>query len=175
MITIEGSHGTSVTRAQRIQVSGFQLGTGRAGTGIYFWLGPYYIELAVGWYRFLASKNEFADDENPACAVIIVEVKAGEGEVLNLEDEELKNEIALVVKKQGINPHNKTAVAKLYDSFIMRLEEKLQVRFKAIKIRVGIPLEFIRDYPISVIGAPMCCVARDTGCITIKNMRIIEG
>lgn len=45
---IEGSHGTSVTRARYIQASGFQLGTGRAGSGVYFWLGPYYIELAVG-------------------------------------------------------------------------------------------------------------------------------
>ncbi len=75
------------------------MGTGRAGSGVYFWLGPYYIELAVGWYKFLASRNEFDNDENPACAVIIVDVKAEEREVLNLEDEELKNEIALVVKR----------------------------------------------------------------------------
>jgi hypothetical protein len=174
MIAIEGSHGTSVTRAQRIQTTGFQLGSGRAGSGVYFWLGPYYIELAVGWYKYQASINEFDAYENSACAVIIVDVKTEDGEVLNLEDEELKNEIAVVVKKQGINPNNKAAVAKLYDSFIMKLEEKLQIKFKAIKIRVGIPpKEFIRDYPISIIGAPMCCVARDAGCITVKSMRIM--
>jgi hypothetical protein len=122
----------------------------------------------------LASRNEFDNDENPACAVIIVDVKAEEREVLNLEDEELKNEIALVVKRQGINLNNKADVAKLYDSFIIRLEEKIGVKFRAIKVRVGIPpKEFIRDYPISVIGAPMCCVARDTCCITVKSMRIM--
>ncbi len=174
MITIEGSHGTSVSRAQLVQKNGFRQGSGRGGTGVYFWLGPYYIELAVGWYNFLASKNEFINDENPSCAVIIALIKADESEVLNLEDETLKNEIAVVVKKQGINPKNKRAVAKLYDSFIMRLEQKLQVKFKAVKIRVGFPpLEFIKDYPISIIGAPLCCITRDPGCVTINEIRLI--
>ncbi len=173
MITIEGSHGTSVSRAQLVQKNGFRQGTGKGGTGVYFWLGPYYIELAVGWYKFLASKNRFSNDENPSCAVIIALIKADESEVLNLEEEVLKNEIAAVVKKQGIDPRNKNAVAKLYDSFIMRLEQKLQVKFKAVKVRVGIPLEFLKDYPISIIGAPLCCIAREIGCITINEIRII--
>jgi len=66
MVTFNGSHGTSDFRARRIEAQGFIPGKGRAGTGVYFWKqGRYSVDLAIGWYKYLCSRNFFAGELNP--------------------------------------------------------------------------------------------------------------
>jgi len=171
MIAIEGSHGTSVTRAQRVHASGFHLGRGMRGTGVYFWTGPYYVELAIGWYNYQRSLNRYNADGEPGCAIIIAAISVGDMEVLDLEAEELRDEIALTIKEQGLNTQNKREITELYDLFIKKIEQRLNITFKVVKVKVGIPTGFFPDYPMNMIGAPLCCVVRDTTCVAIKEIR----
>lgn len=175
-ITIEGSHGTSISKAQDIKKQGFNLGSGRAGKGVYFWLDKeFHFELAIGWYKYHKSIGWFKEDNNPACAIIIAEIQADESEILDFEKSTIKKQLLKLAQKRKIDYFNKGQLAKLYNLFISRLEADLRVKFKVIIVEVAAPpKDFCRNYPITIIGVPLSCVARSTECIKIKDIKICE-
>lgn len=175
MITYKGSHGTSKNNVHNIWKKGFIHKRGRGGTGVYFWLeSRYYIKLAIGWFRFSKSKGWFSEN-NPKCAVIIAEMKAEEREILDFQDDVLKDKIINLAEQKGIDLKNKRNLSGLYDLFIKESEKELKTVFKIILLKAAPPPEdCCPDYPIMIMGAPLCCSVRDNSCIEIKNIRIIE-
>lgn len=172
MKAFQGTHGTSATNAQAIAETQFQLASGRAGTGVYFWLDEEFSEvLAIGWYKYLKSIGRFKSDRNPECAIVIAEIQADESDILDFEDSSIKRQILKLAQKRKIDFYNTKALAALSNLFISQLEGKLKVTFKIIILKVAPPpKDFCRKYPITIIGAPLCCVARSTECITIKDI-----
>jgi hypothetical protein len=169
--TYEGSHGTSKSRAEKINKQGFILGTGRAGSGIYFWhKSHHYIPLAKGWYSQCCDKHLYDTDENKGCVVIVVELQAPEDAILDMENPEMKDRIAALAEARKIDATKFRRISALYDFFIKRMEVELKSTFAILLIRVAPPdRAYYPEYPISIIGAPLCCVARNNGCITIKK------
>ncbi len=167
MISKKGSHGTSKVRAQIILSDGFISGSGRGGTGIYFWEeSDHYIELSKAWYCQSCERKYFKDEKNPECAVLIAELLTNDKEFLDLEDDSLKNAIFRLAKHFNIKDNDLSDLSALYDLFYENLENDLKINYKIISLRVAAPkTKFLKDYSIKILGVPRCLVVRDVNCI----------
>lgn len=167
-----GSHGTSVLTSETIKNSGFNLGPGRAGTGVYFWAeGIQYIELAKEWFTY-RKKNNFIREPDPICAVIIAELKVQSTEYLNCEDTHFQTKIYELSVRLNINPKNNRQISNLYDRYLTELEESLGCTIKMLTIKAAPPPE--SNYPVQLIGVPLCCVARSVDIIKITDIKILR-
>ena len=175
-ICYNGSHGTSLTLYNKIKKTGFRLSSdrvGRAGKGIYFWAeGPLYLRLAKEWFIDRKKKGIY-EESNPECAIVIATLKVQSTEYIDFEDVTLKGEIYALGIEKGLNLDNALAIAKLYNLFINKLEERLKTTIKIFTIRAAPPEG--SSYPIKAIGAPLCCVARTLNSITINRVRLCDG
>lgn len=171
MLNLKGIHGTIATRSQIISKEGFRISSGRHGKGVYFWReGNYARDLAIAWWKFDCSRGKYSKDNNQNCSIIYVEIQINKNEYLNTDDFEFKETLINLARRKGIEP-SKSKIAALYDYFIALLEEKIEVKYKVLEIRVVTPPEeFCKDYPLALIGVPHCYVVRDTSCITIINI-----
>ena len=170
---IEGSHGTSKSRSERIMNEGFKLSSGRYGTGAYFWKKSYYyIELAKSWYMQAHHKGVYTEDSNDECAILIVELKCLKRRLLDFEKTDLKDKIAKLAAEKGIEITDNERISGLYDMFIKRLERESRCTFQLYCTRVAPPYrKFFPEYPIRIIGAPECIISRDQSCIQVKEIR----
>jgi len=171
MLTLKGSHGTTVTRSQTIFKEGFRINSGRYGKGVYFWRESNYSKyLAIAWWNFYFHQREYSEDNNQSCSIIYVEIQTNKDDYLNTDDFEFKEFLIKLAKQKGIEP-SKARVAALYGYFITLLEKTLEVKYKVLEVRVVTPpKKFCEDYPLALIGVPHCYVVRDTNCITIINI-----
>jgi len=164
--TFQGTHGTSASKANLITKNGFEMGTGRAGKGIYFWLeGAYSKELAVGWHAKRLDEGGYLGDENTRCAVIHAILSAASSKVLDLTFYRFRNRIGELRKTKQI----KGSSEALYDFVISELEGEMGVAFAIILAEVAPPLTKYCDYPLRDIGPPVCCISRDRACITVQS------
>ena len=171
MAKYEGSHGTSETNAINIKKEGFRLDIGRVGTAVYFWVkNQYYIELARSWYEFSVAKKRIIED-NPKCAILLCELEAEEKEVLDLENSDLRSKVLDLALERNIDFRNYNKIAKLFDLFISKLENTLNVKYKIVLAEVGMPpIDYCNYYPISILGMPLGYAVRDVNCIEIKEI-----
>jgi hypothetical protein len=170
MLQLEGIHGTTVSRTKKIGKTGFLSAKGRAGSGIYFWrVGTYSRDLAVGWWRFQSEKGCYGGDNDTRCAMICVLLLVEDNEYLDLENPELKEQLAELTRQK--KPQSGTASrAALYDLFIRMLEQKLKLKFRVIGVRVTPPPSRHCSYPEAILGWPFCFMVRDGACITIQRI-----
>ncbi|MHB8772630.1 MAG: DUF167 domain-containing protein [Syntrophales bacterium] len=175
MVAYEAAHGTSKKRAARISANGFKIkgGHGRYGSGIYFWKkGYHYINLAVGWFKYADSTNRYPDEKNPICAVIVVELKANENEILDLEDGLLKDRLARLTEARKIKGNDWGKISSLVESFVQIIQSDLGRKFKIVLKKASPPPEeYCPEYPFWVLGWPDCCIVKDVNCITLKSIR----
>ena len=167
LIEKKGSHATSKSRYGTIKANGFQKSRGRAGKGVYFWADSHYCrKLAVGWYAQSLADGQYRNDEDPSGVVLFATLSTEETCFLDLENQTLKDQIAVLAERQrlGSRPSNHD-IAALYDLFIKRIEKARNIVYNVLAIRVAPPRDL--DYPIAVVGAPLCYIARITDCITI--------
>lgn len=175
-VEVRGVHGTSVSRAQGIQINGFQKSRGRFGIGVYFWSeSPYAEYLAKSWWNFQnTTKNRYSKDKNKGCAVIWGRCQSLENEFLDLDNREIKNRLAelCIEKKLGYTTNSRN-LAAIIVLFVSKLEEKLGITFKVIETTVATaPKEFVENYPIGALGAPSCLIVFDEACINITKVSI---
>ncbi len=174
MSHLEGSHGTSRYRAEQIGKEGFKLSTGRGGKGAYFWRrSAYYRELAIAWFQQLKSERAFSGEPDVKCTVIYVEIEVPEDQVLDLEDPDVKDEIASLSTLRRMNPNNDKNIAALYDLYVTQIEKELKKAILVTIVRVAVPKD-LSEYPIKMLGAPLCFVARDSGVIRIAKTEIVN-
>lgn len=175
MREFEGSHGTSRSRAYKIQKVGFTGSTGRGGSGIYFWChGRYNTMLAIGWDKFQCKKKVFVQDKDPLVAVIIAKLEDEDYKVLDMENIKFKERIDQLADDMDIDKNKDADIAAIYDLFIEDLELKSNSRFSILLLKVAPPpINYCPEYSIKILGAPLCCVVRDQACI--KILRITEG
>ncbi len=167
----KGSHGTTATRAISIQKYGWRTGTGRAGTGIYFWKEcDHFIELAVGWYKRELAEKKYKNDNQQECKVIVADFEANDDEVLDLDNRELKNKVYKLAKEKKMSYSNNREIAKVYNLFITELEGEMKTNFKVITMEVSPPGSEYCDYPSPLLGPPICYSVRHAGCINIIDI-----
>ncbi|KJR43275.1 hypothetical protein MCHI_000833 [Candidatus Magnetoovum chiemensis] len=152
-----GSHGTSRSKYNAICREGFKLGSGRAGKGVYFWIeNPLYLELAIDWCKFRGISDG---------VIIIAEIKAEDTEYLDLEDIEYSNKILTICLEKRLNVKDNNVLEQLYNSYVEEIERELGINIKILTKKLAAPPH--SKYPMQM-GAPLCCVVRDIGCIFIK-------
>jgi hypothetical protein len=175
MIAYEASHGTSQKRANQIRAGGFKIRRGhrRYGTGIYFWRKSYhYINLAIGWFKFSDSRSRYYDESSPICAVILVDLKANENEILDLENDLLKDRLAKLAEARKIEGNDWDKISSLVESFVQIIQGELRRNYKIVLKKASPPpAEYCPEYPFWVLGWPDCCIVRDASCITLKYIR----
>ena len=171
-----GTHGTVESLAENIINSEFNIGKGRGGTGIYFWRkNEYSIILAEGWHEFYLNKNKYDNVDKKNFAYINVKIDVEEKNFLDLELAILKDKIAKIAYNKGMKRNtSEEDITALYDYFINRLEEELQTKFYVWQLRVNAPYT-ANDYPLSIIGNPICYVVNSNDLITILECYIKEG
>ncbi len=174
-MTLFGTHGTTESNAKDIIKSNFYLNKGRGGTGIYFWRkNNYSYLLAKGWYEFYLKKNRYDNNGDNSFSYIEVKIDVDEQNFLDLELPELKDKIADITFARNLDRKtNDEDIAALFDYFIKRLEEELNVKFYVWQLRVNAPYNLI-DYPVNIIGNPICYVVNNNKIITIMNC-YVEG
>ncbi len=175
LIVLQGSHGTTKSRADSIQTSGFKMGGGRRGTGAYFWCeGPFALYLAECWCKFGLAKNIYNDDKDKNCSVISVQLQVQDDEFIDLEDKFLKNEIANLCLKHNLDASTKDEeISGFYDMFLSQLEEKLGKEFKVHESAVNTAgSTHFPKYPEKVLGPPHCYIVRDSSCIELLKVSI---
>ncbi|MDD2468573.1 MAG: hypothetical protein PHI97_31740 [Desulfobulbus sp.] len=173
VIVLEGSHGTTKSRADSIQATGFRMEGGRRGTGAYFWCEGAYAEyLAKSWWNFGLTKKIFKDDTDKTCSVISVQLQVQEDEFIDLEDKFLKNEIADLCLKNDLDSSAKDEeISGFYDMFLSQLEKKLGKEFKVHESAVNTAgSTYFPKYPERILGPPHCYIVRDPNCIELLDI-----
>lgn len=174
-ITLQGTHGTSASRAKSIETHGFKKGKGRLGKGVYFWsFSPYAEYLAKSWWEFFSSQGRYNADGNKKCAIIWAQFRIKEDEFLDLDDKEIKNSLAELCRKEkiGCSIENRELAATIV-CFVSKIEEKLGQKFKILESTISTPpKDFVKEYPLSVLGAPSCYVIFDPACIFLTKVTI---
>ncbi len=171
-----GTHGTIKGNIENISKSNFYLNKGRGGTGTYFWRkNDYSILLAKGWHDFYVNKNKYDKEIDNDFAYIEVKIDVDEQNFLDLELPELKDKIAnITIANKLDRKTNDDDIAALFDCFIKRLEEELNIRFYVWQLRVNAPYN-LNDYPVNILGNPICYVVNNNELITIESCYVVEG
>lgn len=171
---LEGSHGTSAYRAEQIRKEGFKLSTGRGGSGAYFWRrSNYYRDLAIAWFKQLQTERTFSGEPDVRCAIVYVQIEVPDDQILDLEDAGVKDEIASLAHLRRINVNNDKQIAALYDLYVSQVEKELKKAILVTIIRVAVPKNFA-EYPIKMLGAPLCFIARDSKLPRILRTEIVK-
>jgi len=170
MLILCGTHGTSVSRAEKIKNEGFRLFPGRRGTGTYFWRkGEYSRLLSVAWWDQCCKRGIYGNDKHQKCAVIYAEFHIRNEEYCDISTFEVKERIAKIIESKQIDKKNPKKLAALYDYAIALFEKKNNVRLKVVESLVSVPKSKICDrYPLIALGYPHCYAVRVPDCITIK-------
>ena len=172
MLSLRGTHGTTVSRACDIQESGFRIGTGRRGAGAYFWRdGRYSTDLAISWYNFEKSRERYRLDRNDNCSIIFILIEVLKDECLNTDDFDFKETLLKLAEQKEIGNSDKE-IAYLYDYFVVQIEARLKKKFKVLEARVPTPpTDYCPSYPIKTVGIPHCFIVRQPG---IDQIQIID-
>ena len=170
--SLHGSHGTTVEKSKSIQEKGFEKSKGRFGDGIYFWCeSPYAEYLAKSWWRFCVFDGRYAGGECNDCAIVWADIEINENEFLDLDQKDIKYNLATLCLKCGIGYEAKNReIASIITTFLSMLEEELDCKFKVIETSTAMNKKFMEQYPISIIGAPGCYVVFDKRCIMINDI-----
>ncbi|RLC21341.1 MAG: hypothetical protein DRI57_02550 [Deltaproteobacteria bacterium] len=146
MLILKGVHGTTVARARKIADEGFSLSIGRRGSGAYFWRQGYHSRnLAVAWWKFCKERNIYSGDNNQNCAVIDAEISVKRAEYLSLEEHGIKDKIAVLAGKQRVGS-DKRKIAKLYDFFIRKMEQKGKLKIRVVEIFLSHPRDVFVNF-----------------------------
>jgi hypothetical protein len=177
MQPLKGTHGTTETRAFSIKKNGFKISLGRVGNGVYFWCdGPYAEKLAEAWWEFCSDSGDYNSDPEKDCAILITSLNISENEYLDLEQKEIKSQLATLAVTKLRRPREHADIHAVRTLFIRQLETKLRVTFKVIETSVSPPPKrYCEFYPIELLGAPHCYLALDNSCIVIEAIRIFKN
>jgi hypothetical protein len=156
-----GDHGTTETRAALVKSSGFRIGGGRKGPGVYFWARDSLSKgLAVSWHSVRLKNGRYAGDKSLRCVVISVEIHVDKDETINLNDQAIKSRL-LSLYSDRINKNNDMYNACL-EEFFSRIENRSGKKLKVIVSGIRPPKDC--KYP-EFYGLPNCYIVRNTSCI----------
>lgn len=148
-----GTHGTTMTRAERIMKEGFELSaSGRVGSGVYFW--QYYsnpqiaVSLAVGWHGSQAKRMGYGADTS-ACAVLDACFRVAEQDTLDCT-EEILEQVSIMLSK--LEDRKEDDIGKAYESLIGRIEllrgtPILLAKATVSPPRISFPTKNVMPYP----------------------------
>lgn len=137
MLTLTGTHGTSVANAQKIKASGFKASTGSGairGTAAYFWAYVDHVELgrqlAIAWCK--------KGNKTGGCASIFCSIACDDENFADLEDLAIKEGFYKFVER-----HNKSRLelddaqmCELYNAYYALLEYGSEKSLNVARIKI---------------------------------------
>jgi hypothetical protein len=172
MIELEGIHGTSSSKADQIRKSKFKIRTGRGGKGAYFWRHNKYSGiLAYCWFLQAKYNGRYSGDRDKTFAEIKVKIKVPTNSFLDLEDPDIRENLADFAVSKGIDTDNdRKRMAELIEAFVTETERVLSSDIKVLQLRLPIPHD-CRDYPSAMMGFPISYIVRNESIITIIEIK----
>jgi len=167
-----GLHATTRSRVALIRQDGFRRGSGRVGTGVYFWRkGPYALGLARQWYEYLNSKQAFSSETDGSIAILSCSIRAERHEVLDLESPEMKDFVGELLQSRSISMAlDEVDICAFYDYVVSEFDREHSHALVMLIARVAAPPRFGKfEYPIRFLGAPLSYIVRVTERITIDE------
>lgn len=161
MPTYNGTHGTTVQRANSIFHNGFDpTEVGRSGYGVYFW--KYHEndaiarDLAIGWFADCNRRKVYNDENDPKCAIIFGSFDADDDDVLVITSEILEAIALMVYDLPGINDDD---IHGAYEAMIKRTEDAIGRSVALIQSAVPAPKKMAFKVQ-QIIGNPAIFVVR---------------
>lgn len=114
--TLCGTHGTLEVSAIQIQQAGFRSGSGRGGTGVYFWAYENEPDFAHSLARDWA---EFRHKNGEKVVVIYVAIPTDEEEILDCDQPWFAEQIAQIANRLGSRP---SSWHKIPDLIVKKME-----------------------------------------------------
>lgn len=194
MIEIRGTHGTCVSRAEKIVQEGTMAkGPGRVGFGAYFWTAvndseacrDYVESLAKGWATRGQKGGQYKGERDQNLAIVHTVIEVGEEEFFSLDDPEYLYRLRDFLGRRlvehfrvdsakaltGDRLHKKEEIIHGFiDAFIVELERNLETTFKVVFKSVQAPK--IDDPLLPFIGNPHCFAIRDLS--VIRNLEFTK-
>ena len=175
----KGTHGTCLSRAEEIKKNGFKSsGKGRGGPGVYFWRGHDERAkiLAIGWYKHRLCELYYDTEKKQGLSVIYVLLKHENNEFLDLEKPTMKDKVEKLRISAGIsNIPNNSEIALLWNRLVISIEKKIGQKFKILALRCTTPpKEYVPNYPLNLLGLPICYIVRDSAIIEIVEEKDIK-
>lgn len=171
LLLLEGVHGTSKSREERICAEGFNPHMGVRGEGVYFWRDNCFAEeLAISWHKKCFQEGRYNQDSDSSCSVIKVNIDVDEDNFYNIDDPEFKDNILELLKQKGRTSFKN--MSKLYDIILFNLEQKISKKILVVLTSVNVPPSEV--FPRYYFNSADCYVVRDSKCITIKSCTFIK-
>ena len=163
MMTLRGSHGTCVSKADRAIRNGFHGRRGRGGTGVYLWKdSKLSLELAKRWYYLRKGEGAYDSEDNQSGIILLLSISVHEREHVDFEDTQWKDELFEVAQAQGF-PTDKAGYSHygaLYDFYLSELEKEVGYTIAVVELRVAWPKDTYPEYPVGLMGAPVSYIVR---------------
>lgn len=166
-------HGTFESSLNPVLEKGFEQSVvGVFGKGTYFWYMQDYGKM-LAKARVREKKADEASDESKG-VTFQCSISTSEKCFFDATTEQSKREILEFSKEQGIiNPVSKEEKNELYNDFFTALEEESQIKVLVIKADIPSPKEEYfeegEQYPVNILGHPLCLIAKERDTIDIKK------
>lgn len=160
-----GTHGTSRTRAESIQLGQFKRPhkAGRAGTGVYFWSYEDEIDLALElaklWWKRCFDNGDYVADTHKDCKVVCASLNLDQSLFFDASDSYFQTKLFQTAKSRNVT--NQYGLARLYDVVISDIEKALNVKYLVIVANVSRPNSTVSTPMISCTPSFKCYVVRD--------------
>lgn len=173
-----GTHGTSKSKAQQILRTGFLLGKGRHGRGVYLWASTSEkdgvhetaIELAEHYVQCMPHLYRGDNDSSPS--VLLCEVHTSPENFLDIESHYIGHAFREYVKKMRpfLNDTSKGSekerASKVADDFVHLMEETAKVTYDVIHTKTSVP-ESLRPRPAAKVE--LWLGLAEAGCYIVKR------
>ena len=93
---------------------------------------------------------------------MIAALSASTGEVLDFENQKLKEAVDEIRERRKIHVEDRTRIEKLFDGFLSLYQDRRGVAIRIVKMKVHFPRKFLPSrYSLLVLGWPLVYIARD--------------
>lgn len=162
LISIQGSHGTTTTRALNIRSSGFNKSVDNFwGDGVYFFKRyPRGTEFALKWYKYSFSKGWYENDDDDSCTVVHANIETSKECFLDCNDKKIQVmyhelESMLAGREYTISQKN-----HIRNKWLLNTERILNNEIKVFVATIPLVKKFFKP-----TKSAECIVVRDTCCI----------
>jgi hypothetical protein len=173
MVKFQGAHGTTACRAKCIESQGFQVNAGYHGVGVYFWRqNAFSRDLAIGWFLNARNIGSYSQDNDRRCAIIYAAIVVDEEKCFDLNSSENEDAILEIIRKNGFS--DALDASRLFDDFVDLVQQRVGYEFKLIQTRIKAP-KSAKSWPWQSMGRPICYVVKDSSCISIDRVEVLEN
>lgn len=165
MLELQGTHGTTKTRARRIieTKNPEPSQVGHLGSGFYLWRHDRFAyALAIGWCRQQKARGEYRNDPDPECTALVATLSVSKDEIVDLDDYEYRDLLSEFLADLG-DIKDDIKRSDFFDSFVYFLEKLYGMNITLVQGRTIPPKgKHCPEYPRLVLDNPIVFVVKNS-------------